>query len=60
MSLKEDGTIYIIFGDSSRSDGSNIYGIFKTLKGAEEEQELLQQYRPFEDFHIEEHWVQNM
>lgn len=49
-----NGDVYIIFGDSARSDGSNIHGIFTTLSSAEDEMKLLKDRRPWEEFHIEE------
>lgn len=49
------GDVYIIFGDSARSDGSNIHGVFKNLQSAEEEKKRLEEWRPFEEFHIEVH-----
>lgn len=48
------GDVYILFGDSARSDGSNIYGIFTTLEAAQNEKEYMEGIRP-EEFHIEEH-----
>lgn len=50
-----EGDVYIIFGDTARSDGDNIHGVFASLESAEEELELLRKRRPWEDFHIEEH-----
>lgn len=50
------GDVYIVFGESSVSDGSNIYGIFKNEESAKREKEYLEtSVRPFEEFHIEEH-----
>lgn len=49
-----DGDVYVIFGDTPRSDGGNIYGIYTTINGANEEVELLKSMRPWEEFHIEE------
>ena len=49
------GDVYIIFGDSARSDGSNIYGVFKNLQSAEEQKKHLEEWSPFEEFHIEVH-----
>ena len=53
-SLARDIDVYIIFGDMARSDGSNIYGVFKNLHIAKEEVELLKQRMPWTEFHIEE------
>lgn len=49
------GDVYIIFGESARSDGSNIYGVFTTLESAKKIVEHLKEIRPFEEFSIEEH-----
>lgn len=49
--------IYIIFGDVPRSDGSNIYGVYKTLSLAKEEIELLKERVPWSEYHIEEFWL---
>lgn len=49
------GDVYIVFGESARSDGSNIYGVFKSQSSAEREVGYLKERRPFEEFHIEEH-----
>lgn len=48
------GDVYLIFGDTPRSDGGNIYGIYTSESSAEEEKKLLEERRPFDEFHIEE------
>ena len=45
--------VYIIFGDEPRSDGYNIYGVFKSEASAKKEIELLNERKPWVDFHIE-------
>lgn len=50
----DKGDVYIIFGESSRSDGSNIHGVFTNEESAKEEAELLKQIRA-EEFTIEVH-----
>lgn len=47
------GDVYIIFGDEARSDGNNIYGVFKSKTSAEDEVLLLKERKPWLDFHIE-------
>lgn len=46
--------VFIVFGDEPRSDGDNIYGVFKTRRLAEKEIELLIKRKPWVDYHIEE------
>ena len=48
------GDVYIIFGDTPRSDGCNIYGVFTNEESAKEEVGLLEERRPWEEFHIEQ------
>lgn len=48
------GDVYIIFGDEPRSDGDNIYGVYKNLSSAEKEVELLKERKPWVDYDIEE------
>lgn len=50
--MNED--VYIVFGDESRSDGYNIYGVFKSLSSAEQQVELCKLHKPWVDYHIEE------
>jgi len=47
------GDVYIIFGNELRSDGNNIYGVFKSEASAKDEIELLKEIKPWLDFHIE-------
>ena len=49
----DNGDVFIIFGDIPRSDGSNIYGVYRTLDAAEQELELAELRRPWKEFHIE-------
>ena len=49
------GDVYIIFGETSRCDGMNIYGVFINLESAKSEVEHLKEYRPWEEFTIEVH-----
>lgn len=55
MIFPSDKDVYIIFGEDSRSDGDNIYGVYLTLKSAEDEVARLSSLRPWDVFHIEEH-----
>lgn len=55
MIFSRDKDVYIIFGDDLRSDGLNIYGVFASLKSAEDEVARLSSRRPCDEFHIEEH-----
>lgn len=55
MIFPSDKDVYIIFGDDPRSDGLNIYGVFTSLKSAEDEVARLSSRRPWDEFHIEEH-----
>ena len=48
------GDVYIIFGDEPRSDGYNIYGVFKSEESAKDEIELLKERKQWIDYHIEE------
>ena len=48
------GDVYIIFGDVPRSDGSNIYGVYKNLSSAVDEVEMLTQRDPDTEYHVEE------
>ena len=50
--MNED--VYIVFGDEPRSDGSNIYGVFKSFSSAEQQVELSKLRKPWVDYHIEE------
>ena len=49
-----DEDVYVIFGDELRSDGDNIYGIYKTFSSAETELEALELRKPWVEYHIEE------
>jgi len=49
------GDVYIIFGETARNDGMNIWGVFTNLESAKREVEHLKEIRPFEEFRIEEH-----
>ena len=46
------GDVYIIFGDESRSDDCNIYGIHTSLKTAEEEVRILEDMKHDTTFSI--------
>lgn len=48
-----DQDVYVIFGDTPSTDGSNIYGIYKNLDSAEQELELLELRKPWIEYHIE-------
>ena len=48
-----DEDVYIVFGDEPRADGSNIYGVFKSLSSANDEIEMAKQRKPWIDYHIE-------
>ncbi len=54
MTRNWTGDVYVIFGDTLRADGGNMYGIYVTLDAAKEEMELLKQRKPFIEYHIEE------
>lgn len=49
------GDVYIIFGETARNDGMNIWGVFTNLESAKREVEYLKEIRPFEEFRIEVH-----
>ena len=52
--MNEDNDVYIIFGDCQRSDGSNIWGVYKTFEGAKKEIELLNLEHSYLRYHVEE------
>jgi hypothetical protein len=49
-----DENVYVILGDEPRWNGSNIYGIHKTLEGAKRHMKRLPLQKPWINYHIEE------
>lgn len=52
-----EGNVFIIFGDSARSDGSNIWGVYTTYILANESLEYFSQVRPDIEFHVEDFYL---
>lgn len=49
--------IYIVFGDTARTDGDNIQGIFTNRMRAEEFVKQAEDWSVDNSFHIEEHYI---
>lgn len=53
----DTGNVYIVFGDSSRSDGSNIDGVYYCEKDALDAIEVNKKYNPDKEYLCEKHTV---